>query len=107
MHSVENPKTGKPWIRLGLRGLRRLGPTTQVSFRYQSKGATAIELQLLSNKSGEVESVMATGLKPGRWNGKTVEFATTELTAIDEIRFILPQDATLLLDDVLIFEPGE
>jgi len=107
VQSVENPETGKPWIRLGLRGLRRVGPKTAVSFRYQVKGAKAIQVQLLNSKSGEVQTAMATELEPNRWSGKTVEFATTELTAIDELRFILPKDATLLLDDVLIFERAE
>lgn len=107
VQSVENPETGKPWIRLGLRGLRRVGPKTQVSFRYQAMGAKAIQVEVLNSKSGEVQSAMATELEPDRWSSKTVEFATSELTAIDELRFILPKDATLRLDDVLIFEPGE
>ena len=39
------------------------------------------------------------------WAEQTVELDTAKLQAADELHFALPAGATLLVDDVLLFEP--
>ena len=42
----------------------------------------------------------------GTWGRKTLDFAAAPRTA-EEIHFVLSRGAELLLDDVLLYEPGE
>jgi len=103
--SVENSKTGHPWIRLGLRGQRKLGQSTHVSFRYRLDGADRLQLRLLDTKSGKSRDAGTGQLQTGKWEQTTVEFATKDMGAIDEIHVLLPKGAELLMDDVLLYEP--
>ena len=104
--SVHNTKSGEPWIRLGLRGQRRLGEKTQVSFRYRLTGADRLRVRLLNTKTGQSQMAQVKQLKRGEWAQTMVEFATGKLPSIDEIHVLLPKEAGLLLDDLLLFEPG-
>jgi inosine-uridine nucleoside N-ribohydrolase len=110
--SVLNADTGAPWVRLSLRGGRRLGPVTELFFRYRLTGADAVRVELHDTRTG---LTLRGGLKePARetWSEATLSFRTppdggsTERT-VDEVRFLLPKEARLLVDDVLLYVPGE
>src|SRR5205823_5021934 len=45
--SVMDTATGEPWIRLSLRGDRRLEGWVELSFRYRITGAEAMRVELL------------------------------------------------------------
>jgi inosine-uridine nucleoside N-ribohydrolase len=111
--SLENKDEGAPWIRLGLKGQRRLGSATQLSFRYRVTGADSLRVTLSDSASKRSVTAEASRLKPDEWAQTVVDFPTTKakseepsLEQADEILFRLPKGATLLLDDVLLYEPG-
>ena len=105
--SVQNPKSGTPWLRLGLRGQRRLGEKTQVSFRYRLTKANGLRVRLLNSKTSKSEAVDVRDLKSDQWAQTLVEFDSKKLSSIDEIHVLLPKDSELLLDDLLLFEPRD
>jgi hypothetical protein len=63
--------------------------------------------------------VELSGLKKGMWEEMTADFSSDSRRSdgspckpqsgdrVDEVRFVLPKGAELLLDDVLLFEPGQ
>jgi inosine-uridine nucleoside N-ribohydrolase len=104
--SVTDEVSGKPWIRLGLRGDRRLGDRTHVSFRYRTSRGAKLEVRLHDSTSGRGSSAEIENAATGLWTETTAEFETSELESVDEIRFSLADGAELLIDDVLLYEPG-
>jgi inosine-uridine nucleoside N-ribohydrolase len=117
--SVDNPESGTPWIRLHLRGERPLGERTQVSFRYRLTGAEAMRIRLVNRTAKDTHTVELKGLKTGEWAEATADFTTDSRRGdgsdgkpragdkVDEIHFLLPKGAEVLVDDVLLYEPGE
>jgi inosine-uridine nucleoside N-ribohydrolase len=104
--SVENSATGQPWLRVGLRGQRALGERSALSFRYRLSGADAIQIRLVNSATGASQSAEAKSLEQGNWADATVDFDTKGLPSADEIHLLLPKGGALLLDDLLLFEPG-
>jgi inosine-uridine nucleoside N-ribohydrolase len=112
--SVANPDTGLPWIRLQLRGERPLGETTHLHFRYRLTGAAELRVELANRTARQNYAIDLKGLKAGTWAEATLDFSTEGGGArkprpgdrVDEVRFRLPPGAELLLDDVLLYEPG-
>jgi hypothetical protein len=98
---------GKPWIRLDMKGERRLDAVTELTFKYKLTGAEQIEIALGSDAATFKGGRQAVKLKPGEWSEVTVRFALTgnKLSA-NEIVFLLPESAELLVDDVLLYTPG-
>jgi inosine-uridine nucleoside N-ribohydrolase len=105
--SVQNEKTDKPWLRIGLRGQRRLVENTQLSFRYRLTGSDAFEVRLVNSKAAQTLSSSAKRLKANEWGKTTLEFNTREFPLIDEVHFLLPKGAELLIDDLLLYQPGK
>ena len=117
--SVENPDSGTPWIRLSLRGERPLGETTQLGFRYRLSGADSLRVLLLNSKKPESRIVDMKGVQQDLWTEATAKFTTDSRgsdgassqpkpgESADEIQFLLPKGAQLLLDDVLLYEPAQ
>jgi inosine-uridine nucleoside N-ribohydrolase len=103
--SVVNPKLDQPWIQLGLRGDRPLGGKPQLFFRYRLTGAERMRVLLVNRaKNTQVE---LKNLKKGEWAEATVDFSgETHRDRVDEVQFVLPKGAELLLDDVLLYEPA-
>ena len=110
--SVENRDLKAPWVRLGLRGERTLGEVTHLSFRYHLVGGDAMRVALVhrgkQNGTAEVKK-----LTQGKWAQATVDFSgpgkpgrPMKGKRVDEMHFLLPGGTTLLLDDVLLYEPG-
>lgn len=116
--SVDNPDSGTPRIRLSLRGERPLGETTQLNFRYKLSGADSLRVLLVNSKSHKTHTVELKGLKQDLWLETAADFTADSQDSdgasnkpkpgdnADEIQFVLPKGAQLLLDDVLLFEPG-
>jgi purine nucleosidase len=111
--SVPHPKSGTPWLRLSLRGPRPLGDGTHLRFRYHLTGASTLEVRLVNRTAKGEHVVRLKDLKQGEWQEASVNFTDTPTASgrkprvgdvVDEIRFHLPRDAELLVDDVLLFE---
>jgi purine nucleosidase len=108
--SVENPELGGPSIRLHLRGERPLGEKTELYFRYSLSDADSMQVSLVNTAKKESCPVELKGLTRGKWAETTVDFtAAGKLKPggkVDEIHFRLPRGAELLIDDLLLYEPG-
>jgi competence ComEA-like helix-hairpin-helix protein len=106
--SVIDAISGDPWIRLHLRGGRPVSPSTRLRFRYHMKGATDMRVELYKGASRVGLSLSLTGLAPHTWADTLVSPSGLQpYDRIDEIRFLLPREAELLVDDVLLFEAAE
>jgi inosine-uridine nucleoside N-ribohydrolase len=105
--SVVNAETKRPWIRLHLRGERSLGKKTQLFLRYRLKGTDRLHVVLSSEKGREAHTVLVKDLKTDGWAETTVDFVLVKGGSASEIHFLLPEGAELLVDDVLLYEPGE
>ena len=108
--SLLNRDIDLPWIRVHLRGERPLGERTRLSFRYRLRGADSMRVSLVQPLTARETRVARTSLEvdaiEGTWGRKTLDFAAAPGTA-EEIHFVLSRGAELLLDDVLLYEPGE
>jgi hypothetical protein len=105
--SVENKDTGAPWLRLHLRGERPLGAATRLSFRYRLTGADGLRVVMANRTAKKEYAVELTGLKQSAWEEATADFGRTKVgDTVDEIHFLVPRGAELLVDDVLLYEPG-
>ncbi|MCI0683583.1 MAG: nucleoside hydrolase [Gemmataceae bacterium] len=105
--SAMNPATKQPWLRVHLRGDRRLGAATELTFKYHLAGADQMRVELAHAKTHQVRREELKGLPRDRWSEATLRFnvmkAATEDVWADEIRFLLPAGATLVVDDVLLY----
>ena len=105
--SVANPETGMPWIRLGLRGERTVGDNTRLTFRYRLTGADAMKIGLVNATAKATQWAELKGLAREKWMEATVDFHDARPGArVSAITWQLPADAELLIDDVLLYEPG-
>jgi inosine-uridine nucleoside N-ribohydrolase len=114
--SVADPKRGAPWIRLHLRGERPVGAATRLRFRYHLTGADAMRVALVNRTARDTHTVDLKGLRRGEWGEATADFGTRSHRGdgtpagpraddqVDEVRFLLPKGAGLLVDDVLLYE---
>jgi inosine-uridine nucleoside N-ribohydrolase len=103
--SVDNPDQGTPWIRLHLRGERPLGQATQLFFRYRLSGADSLRVRLVNRTTRDTPPAELKQLRQGEWSEATVDLQAG-LKSAEEIHFLLPKGAELLVDDVLLYEPG-
>ena len=105
--SVDNAERGFPWIRLQLRGERAMGDATQLTFRYRLTGANSLQAVLV-NRTAQTEHVVdVQELKQDMWDEATVDFKGPKLgDRVDELHWLLPRGAELLLDDVTLYVPG-
>jgi hypothetical protein len=97
---------GKPWLRIGLRGERRVDGMPELLFRYRYTGTEPIDIELVHAASGKMVSRKRVKMNTVDWEEKTVAFATDAGVKLDEIRFLLPTGADLRLDDLLLYVPG-
>ncbi len=107
--SVENPDLGGPSIRLHLRGERPLGEKTELFFRYHLSDADSMQVSLVNSARKESYPLELKGLTKGKWADTLLDFTAAKLKPglrVDEIHFRLPKGAELLLDDLLLYEPG-
>ena len=116
---MNDPDTGSPWIRLHLRGERLLDEKTHLSFRYRLSGADSLQVRIVRHSSKEGHSIELKNLAKDRWGEAAIDISADakreggpaprpgKLDRIDEIHFLLPKGAELLLDDVLLYTPGK
>jgi inosine-uridine nucleoside N-ribohydrolase len=105
--SVDNPEQGAPWIRLSLRGERPVRDKTELFFRYRLTGAETMRVRLSSRTTRKTHTIELSQLKTGQWAEATGDFTAgfRRGDRVDEIQFLLPRGAVLLVDDVLLYEP--
>jgi len=105
--SVNDPRTGNPWLRIHLRGLRPIPDTTHLSFRYRYAGDKDIRATLADTKGDKRLDRDFSPPAEGMWSHTTLTFDPKgSPSQADEIRFHLAPGATLFVDDVLLFEPA-
>lgn len=111
--SVENAERKAPWICLHLRGDRTLGDVTHLSFRYRLTGSGEVRVALVNPTTKEGEAVTLKGLEQDKWAATTIDFSKmakfrtpAKGDKVNEVVFLLTAGAELLIDDVLLFEPG-
>jgi inosine-uridine nucleoside N-ribohydrolase len=104
--SVAGPG-GRPWLRVGLRGERRLDRRTELLFKYRLAGADGIAVELFHAKTGEAVGRQEVKLAAGPWREVTLRFELPPGATADEIRFVLPAGSELQVDDVLLYTPGD
>jgi len=110
--SVNIPELGGPAIRLNLRGERPVGDAAHLFFRYQLAGGDSLRVALVNRTAKETQVVELKGLTKDKWSEATVDFSDAKPKKpqpgdrVDELHFLLPPGAELLLDDVLLYEPG-
>ena len=108
--SVENPVTGDPWLRISLRGPRRLDAVTELFFRYRLTGTDHARVMLQDSKSGFSAEAELKPLKRDAWSEATLSYRVPKAkdgdVFVDQIQFLLPKGARLLVDDVLLYVPG-
>ncbi|MDB5313300.1 MAG: hypothetical protein JWO38_7502 [Gemmataceae bacterium] len=103
--SVARRDDGKPWVRLDIRGERKLDAKTELTFKYRLAEAAEVRIELYTRKSGKAIAGHTVKLPGGEWGETTVPFAPPPGAILDEIRFLLPS-GELRLDDVLLYTPG-
>jgi len=101
-------KDGKPRLVLGLRGARRLDEQTELTFRYKFTGQGEIAVSLL-NAKGDAPDNVRSSFKPkvDEWAEVTLKFTPAKGTFAEAIAFGLPEKSELLIDDVLLYTPGD
>jgi inosine-uridine nucleoside N-ribohydrolase len=103
--SVPGPD-GKPWLRVGLRDERKLDARTELTFQYRAAGVTEIRIELFNIRLGKAVAGHTLKVPGGEWAAATIPFDLPAGAAADELRFVLPAGAELLVDDVLLYTPG-
>ncbi len=106
--SIIDSDTGRPWIRLQLRGPRPLGRHNEVRFRYHLQGSDRLSVVLVDSSTGDRYTADARQLQQGRWAETTVQLPVDkDGRSADELHLVLGRDGVLHVDDVLIYEPGQ
>ncbi len=116
--SVPNAERGIPWVRLSLRGERPLGEKTALRFGYHLSGAWTVRVKLIGRALPEAPVIEMKGLAVNQWAEATFDVPTNwprgvqnaagpaQGGCVEEIQFLLPPGAELLLADVLLYEPA-
>ena len=109
--SVAHPRTGKPFIRVGMRGERTLSKRTHLQFRYRLTGSGPLRVEVANQKNGWADSRSFVDIITENWAETVVSFGVDtdkdgNCPATDELRFFADNATELLIDDVLLFEPG-
>ena len=98
-------KAGDQWLSIGLRGLRKLAPRTELTFNYSIDTTDTVQVHLRNSGTGQIVPIEWMPEKKGQWTETTLRFQGENASA-DELQFLLPKGATLFVDDVLLYEPG-
>ncbi len=104
--SIVDKETGKPLLKIGLRGERPIGKSLRLRFRYFLTGTDSVELGWRGPKAKAGTGVNQ--LVQGKWSEKDIPFGVAEWHGpLTEVAFYLPAGAELLVDDLLLYEPGD
>jgi hypothetical protein len=103
--SVIDPATGKSWIRIGMRGHRRIGAEPRLRLSLRASRACEVQIALVDSRE-PMESVAVVTVHGTRWERLTVPFAGFDRDShADEIRILAPEGVEVLVDDVVLHEP--
>lgn len=110
---VVDPESGQTNLRIGLRGHRRLGPNSEISFRYLQTTSQPIEVRLSGPNSKLVRSGRVYCSVQGEWTTVTVRLESDAATPVadplpewgDQLEFRLHPGTELSIDDLLLFVP--
>lgn len=108
-------------ITVNLRGKRPLGDKTFLFLRYHATGAEEmdVELQLDAKAPKDRHIITLMNLKNGQWTEAVLDFSAQARNAkgnpsatragdlAEEIRFVVPAGATLMVDDLLLYSTGK
>ncbi len=90
-------------LRIKVRGLRPLGPKTELFFRYHLTGGKKIRV-LLRKESQVIGEAVVDGLQMNKWAEKTLPIQTRDtVNLVDEIEILVQGEGELLLDDLLLY----
>src|SRR4029078_275326 len=101
--SVPHPKDEKlAWLQIGFRGDRPIGDALRLSFRHKLLGADQFEVRL---PSGKLITQVRSG---GGWSSVDLDLNLMKLfrkgDTLNGLQFTLPANATLWIDDLLLYE---
>lgn len=105
--SVKNDK-GEMWIRLSMKGPRRVGENVELFFKYLLKGAETFDVALVDSKKGPLVTAKFMQAKADIWSNGTATYRIRggkgDVT-VDEIHFLLPRGGEIWIDDAVLYEP--
>jgi hypothetical protein len=107
--SVPNKTTGTPWVRIGMRGERRLGARNALQLRYRLSTPGELRVAVAHRGDDGINTVAEhTVAKPeaGSWAEMRWSFEAGPDQTATEIQIHAPAGSELLVDDVLLFEPN-
>lgn len=101
---VFNPVPGPP-----------MGKNTRLAFRYRLEGTDSIRVQIFSLTRNYHRKLLLSGLPKGSWQSALVDMTAarrpdgsggplSEDERIDDIQFYVDPEATLLIDDIALFD---
>lgn len=98
---------GKPWLRIGIRGERRLEGSPELFFRYRYSGVGPVTIELVHSNTKKMVAAKSVKLSALDWHETTIALPAEAGIKLDEIRFRLPAGADLWLDDLLLYVSDE
>jgi hypothetical protein len=93
-------------LAVSLRGSRRLGAHTVLTFKYHVTDTDAVRVDLRDKTTVRGEPLSWHPAKANTWAEETLIFPRVG-TRVDEVRFVLPKGVRLTVDDLLLYEPGD
>jgi hypothetical protein len=72
--SIANLQSGRPWIRVSLRGARPLSAANRLRFRYRLTGGDGLKILLANSKTGQEWNAPARELVTSKWAEAAVDF---------------------------------
>jgi inosine-uridine nucleoside N-ribohydrolase len=109
--SVVDKASGRPHLRIGLRGPRPLDELVRLRFRYQLRGdadSPRLDVGLVNTKTGATYLATPIVLQAGDWSEATIDFRIPDGDRdghADELRLVAEPGAELLIDDLLLYVP--
>jgi hypothetical protein len=111
--SIQAPASGHARLETSLRGVRRLSHHTRLRFRYRLTGANSLSVALVNTEGGRSYSTALKEAATDRWSEASIDFLIDpgpiddKQPTADAIHLVVQrQDAQLLIDDVLLYEPS-
>jgi hypothetical protein len=98
-------KADQPWLRIDMRGERKLDAETELTFKYRLTGADEATVMLGVKGLALDRGAQKVKLVRDEWAEATVRFKLAGKETASEIVFLLPDGAELLVDDVLLYTP--
>ena len=108
--SIAHPDAGESWIRVDLRGRRLLRPQTILRFDYRIDKDLPLRVLLIDRAGKKQHEKVLQDLESQRWTQASAAFDFQKQPGLhyaDEIQFRLPTQAQLMIDDLLLYEPGQ